>query len=139
MPSCLDEIRSHCLKRRVKAKEIKEEMQAIPTPTMTPMWLPRMEAQIQPVWRRKSFRPAVHLTVTSSRPMDKQHQQRKNPSPNTTSIKLTFYSDAANFINFCNGQTLTTGLQKKTGSCNGIDTSTPTLPSTGSKTLIEKQ
>ncbi|KAK3355172.1 hypothetical protein B0H65DRAFT_38832 [Neurospora tetraspora] len=29
-------------------------------------------------------------------------------------------TDNANFINFCNGQTLTNGLQIKTGSCNGI-------------------
>ncbi|CCC08033.1 unnamed protein product [Sordaria macrospora k-hell] len=29
-------------------------------------------------------------------------------------------TDNANFINFCNGQTLTNGLQVKTGSCNGI-------------------
>ena len=29
-------------------------------------------------------------------------------------------SDPANFINFCSGQTLTNGLQVKTGSCNGI-------------------
>ncbi|CZR69858.1 uncharacterized protein PAC_19758 [Phialocephala subalpina] len=29
-------------------------------------------------------------------------------------------TDTANFINFCNGQTLTNGLQVKTGSCNGI-------------------
>ncbi|CAK7202509.1 hypothetical protein SEUCBS139899_005232 [Sporothrix eucalyptigena] len=29
-------------------------------------------------------------------------------------------TDTANFINFCSGQTLTNGLQVKTGSCNGI-------------------
>ncbi|KAI0850009.1 hypothetical protein F5Y00DRAFT_261111 [Daldinia vernicosa] len=29
-------------------------------------------------------------------------------------------TDNANFINFCSGQTLTNGLQVKTGSCNGI-------------------
>ena len=34
---------------------------------------------------------------------------------------LIFYlSDAANFINFCEGKTLTNGLQQKQGSCNGI-------------------
>jgi hypothetical protein len=31
-----------------------------------------------------------------------------------------FSSDPANFINFCKGQTLTNGLQVKTGSCNGV-------------------
>lgn len=31
-----------------------------------------------------------------------------------------FYSDNANFINFCSGKTLTNGLQQKKGSCNGI-------------------
>jgi hypothetical protein len=29
-------------------------------------------------------------------------------------------SDQANFINFCQGKTLTNGLQVKEGSCNGI-------------------
>lgn len=29
-------------------------------------------------------------------------------------------TDTANFINFCSGNTLTNGLQIKTGSCNGI-------------------
>ncbi|TVY84834.1 hypothetical protein LSUE1_G000598 [Lachnellula suecica] len=29
-------------------------------------------------------------------------------------------TDKANFINFCDGETLTNGLQTKTGSCNGI-------------------
>jgi len=31
-----------------------------------------------------------------------------------------FVSDQANFINFCQGKTLTNGLQVKEGSCNGI-------------------
>jgi hypothetical protein len=30
------------------------------------------------------------------------------------------FSDKANFINFCSGQTLTNGLQNKAGSCNGV-------------------
>jgi hypothetical protein len=34
-------------------------------------------------------------------------------------------SDVANFINFCSGQTLTNGLQVKTGSCNGIGNPLP--------------
>jgi hypothetical protein len=34
--------------------------------------------------------------------------------------QLTSTSDAANFINFCTGKTLTNGLQVKGGSCNGI-------------------
>jgi hypothetical protein len=30
------------------------------------------------------------------------------------------FRDAANFVNFCAGETLTNGLQVKGGSCNGI-------------------
>jgi hypothetical protein len=37
-------------------------------------------------------------------------------------------SDVANFINFCSGQTLTNGLQVKTGSCNGIGNPLPFNP-----------
>lgn len=29
-------------------------------------------------------------------------------------------SDVANFINFCDGQVLTNGLQNAEGSCNGV-------------------
>jgi len=35
-------------------------------------------------------------------------------------LKANTRSDNANFINFCNGKTLTNGLQVQGGSCNGI-------------------
>lgn len=52
--------------------------------------------------------------------MDKPHLSRMLAHRFIYKFPTNFVSDQANFINFCQGKTLTNGLQVKEGSCNGI-------------------
>lgn len=41
-------------------------------------------------------------------------------NPNTAEGQAASLKDAANFINFCSGKTITNGEQNTAGSCNGV-------------------
>ncbi|KIN05236.1 hypothetical protein OIDMADRAFT_25811 [Oidiodendron maius Zn] len=59
-------------------------------------------------------------TATCLSPKALQTGSKNNGQETPVAGQSPSQTDAANFINFCSGQTLTNGLQVKSGSCNGI-------------------
>jgi len=49
-----------------------------------------------------------------------QSGSASNGNPDATKGQSASLTDKANFINFCSGKTVTNGIQKTDGSCNGI-------------------
>ncbi|KAH6605605.1 hypothetical protein Trco_004758 [Trichoderma cornu-damae] len=60
------------------------------------------------------------LALNSNLVQTGSQQDGNNPGADGQSASTTVDSDNANFINFCQGKTLTNGQQVRTGSCNGI-------------------